>query len=99
MLAPARPPRLLPTRLAMPTYAHPRRRPRPRPYGPSRRSSRAARRGARPGVEPWRTTRSGVPIDGKRLWERWGDDRELTGVKIALLGALLILAAALEWVV
>jgi len=40
-----------------------------------------------------------VPIDGKRLWERWGDDRELTGVKIALLGALLILAAALEWVV
>ena len=111
LLGHARPARLLPTRLVMPAPPHPGRRLRPRPSGPSRRSSRVARRGARRagpdrfhtsaarlGFEPWSTTGSGVPTDGKRLWEKLGDDRDLIGVKIALLAALLILTAVLEWV-
>ena len=109
LLGHARPTRLLPTRLVMPAPAHPGRR--PRPYGPSRRSSRVARRGARRGgpdrfhtsaarlgFGSWSTTGSDVPTDGKRLWEKLGDDRDLIGVKIALLAALLILTAMLEWV-
>jgi len=107
LLGHTRPARLLPTRLVMPAPAHPGRRLRPRPYGPSRRNSRGARRAgpdrfhtsaARLGFEPWSTAGSGVPTDGKRLWERLGDDRDLIGVKIALLAALLVLTAVLEWV-
>ena len=34
----------------------------------------------------------------KNLWQRFGDDRELVGVKISLLIGMGILTAVLEWV-
>ena len=105
----ARPAPLLPTRLVMPTHARPGRR--PRPSGSSRRSTGGGRVGVRRagpsrfhasaaplGFVPWGAPRSAAPAHVKTLWERLGDDRELAGVKVALLAALLILTAVLEWV-
>ncbi|HKV45863.1 MAG TPA: hypothetical protein VJT32_14500 [bacterium] len=66
--------------------------------------ARIATTADRPGIEPWLFPR-GTPLPRaaartgpNTLWKRLQDDRELVGLKIVLLTALLIMTAFLELV-
>ncbi|HLW61276.1 MAG TPA: hypothetical protein VKV57_15340 [bacterium] len=87
------------------TRGRPRRRITHVRARPTRRAAEAriVTGGDRPSIEPWlfcgkSLTPCVAPSGPKTLWEKLQDDRELVGVKIALLATLLIMTAALELV-
>jgi hypothetical protein len=87
------------------TRGRPRRRINHVRARPTRRAAEAriVTSADRPSIEPWlfrgkSLTRCAAPSGPKTLWEKLQDDRELVGLKIALLATLLIMTAALELV-